>query len=135
VLERFRVEAIERRSAVAVDQFVGEDAALGINVGRPVDIFRSVPLIALCILVEAAHVGSLDRVRALEAGVEGSGDSVGNGFRWHDAALLRVWGQFKTNASKFWSDRKIVREAAIRSQAGANFERDAHRNRSRRTST
>src|SRR4029077_3672221 len=107
--------------AVAVDQFVGKDAALGINVGGPVDIFRGVPLITLGILVEAAHVGSLDHVRALEAGVEGSRDSVGDGFCWHKSRAAPALGTIQGHASKFRPDRKIICEAAIRSLKQRRF--------------
>ena len=53
-----------------VDQLVGKDTALEIDVGCPIDVGGRVPLIALGVLVEAAQVGSFDRVVALEGGIE-----------------------------------------------------------------
>jgi hypothetical protein len=55
---------------VTVDQLVGEDAALEVNVSLPIDIARRVPLIALGIFVKTAKVGSNDPVVALKGGVE-----------------------------------------------------------------
>jgi hypothetical protein len=88
-------EALPQRAPVDVHQLVGEDAALGRLGGGPGDVAGGVPLIALGLLVEAAHVLGLDGVVELEDRVVRAGNDAaltGNGrrrsvHRWN----FRLW--------------------------------------------
>ena len=56
--EAFGAETIQRSGAVSIDQLVGEDATVEVDRLAPIDIARSVPLIALCVFVQAAKIGA-----------------------------------------------------------------------------
>src|SRR5713226_5624563 len=101
------VELLPNRTAIPVDQSVGENAAVEVDRGRPIDILGNVPLVTLCVFVEAAHVGRLHRVVALEEGFEFALDPM---LCFHGSWNLRgIWGcgslgeRLKANACLFLS--------------------------------
>src|SRR5208282_469523 len=67
---RLAIKLVPDGAAVAVDHPVVEDSRFELHRLRPVDILRHVPLVALGVFVEPAHVRGVDGVVALIDGIE-----------------------------------------------------------------
>ena len=68
------VQSVPILRAVDVDQPVGQNPAVRVAAGLPVDVGRGVPLVALGLFVQAAHVLVFDVEELGEDGFRGRGD-------------------------------------------------------------